>query len=250
MAKRKRDEGNGVPEWVVTYGDLMSLLLTFFILLAAFSELKQEREYLDVVRSIKEAFGYVGDDGRMPMDDDTQSMLMATREHRGRRRDDEPAAVAKNTPNVSGRSDTVSHINEGIKRIIGGNATFAPASTELSEDAKLVLRQAAEEIRGLNYLVYIKGHAYGPEDRTGGDDLVDLSYRRAREAIRFLVEEGGVDPQILRAYPAGDMEPASGGEFPGAVGAQSRRVQVIQTEILIDELVDDPYGTGRPSDGR
>ncbi len=27
------DDGGGVPEWVVTFGDMMSLLLTFFIML-------------------------------------------------------------------------------------------------------------------------------------------------------------------------------------------------------------------------
>ena len=43
MAKKGRPPPPGVPEWVVTYGDLMSLLLCFFILLAAFSEIKQER---------------------------------------------------------------------------------------------------------------------------------------------------------------------------------------------------------------
>ena len=57
MAKRKKAEGGDIPEWVVTYGDLMSLLLCFFILIAAFSEIKKEREYQEVVRSIQEAFG-------------------------------------------------------------------------------------------------------------------------------------------------------------------------------------------------
>ncbi|MBL4886213.1 MAG: flagellar motor protein MotB, partial [Planctomycetaceae bacterium] len=32
------DEPPGVPEWVVTYGDMMSLLLTFFIMLVSLSE--------------------------------------------------------------------------------------------------------------------------------------------------------------------------------------------------------------------
>ncbi len=62
--KQKKDSG-GVPEWVVTYGDMMSLLLCFFILLAAFSELKREHEYQRVVTAVKEAFGYSGGVGVM-----------------------------------------------------------------------------------------------------------------------------------------------------------------------------------------
>jgi flagellar motor protein MotB len=53
MPKRRQESGGGVPEWVVTYGDLMSLLLCFFILLAAFSELKQPREFREVLEKIK-----------------------------------------------------------------------------------------------------------------------------------------------------------------------------------------------------
>ena len=32
----------GVPEWVVTFGDMMSLLLTFFIMLVSMSEIRQD----------------------------------------------------------------------------------------------------------------------------------------------------------------------------------------------------------------
>ncbi len=36
-------EDDGAPEWVVTYGDLMSLLLTFFILVLSFADMEAER---------------------------------------------------------------------------------------------------------------------------------------------------------------------------------------------------------------
>ena len=45
--RRKNDrqapsnEGGGAPDWTVTYGDLMSLLLTFFILIASFSSIQE-----------------------------------------------------------------------------------------------------------------------------------------------------------------------------------------------------------------
>ena len=35
----------GVPEWVVTYGDMMSLLLTFFIMLVSLSEVVADQKY-------------------------------------------------------------------------------------------------------------------------------------------------------------------------------------------------------------
>jgi len=48
----------GIPEWVVTFGDMMSLLLTFFIMLVSLSEIKEEEQYQAMTDSIQESFGY------------------------------------------------------------------------------------------------------------------------------------------------------------------------------------------------
>ena len=58
MAMPEEDGPPGVPEWVVTYGDMMSLLLTFFIMLVSMSEIRNDegsvRAMLD---SLRERFG-------------------------------------------------------------------------------------------------------------------------------------------------------------------------------------------------
>ena len=41
----EEEESMGIPEWVVTFGDMMSLLLTFFIMLVSLSEMKEEEKY-------------------------------------------------------------------------------------------------------------------------------------------------------------------------------------------------------------
>ena len=47
----------GAPAWVVTFGDLMSLLLTFFVLLLSFSRVEVSQRYEDINGSMKKAFG-------------------------------------------------------------------------------------------------------------------------------------------------------------------------------------------------
>ena len=242
MARRKEDKPE-IPEWVVTYGDLMSLLLCFFILLAAFSELKQEREYLDVIKSIKQAFGYEAGVGRSPTEDPPQNSVVNLMEELNLR--SRESSADRYTDNIHSRSTTTTYLTEGVRFVIGGAITFSPASAELSDAAKDVLRDAAGKIRGTRTKVEIRGHAHGYEDTTGGLDLYDLSYRRAKTALDFLVNECNVSPMILVPVGVADHEPAEPDPFIAATGAESRRVQIIKTEIAVDELNRDAYGTGR-----
>ena len=46
----------GAPGWVVTFGDMMSLLLTFFILLLSFATMDILR-YVELAGTIKQGFG-------------------------------------------------------------------------------------------------------------------------------------------------------------------------------------------------
>ena len=52
------EAGPGVPEWVVTYGDMMSLLLTFFIMLVSMSEIVSDQRYRAVLESLHQRMGY------------------------------------------------------------------------------------------------------------------------------------------------------------------------------------------------
>ncbi len=56
MAKKACDCPAGLPEWLVTFADLMSILVCFFVLIISFSI--QDKEKLQVVAgSMREAFG-------------------------------------------------------------------------------------------------------------------------------------------------------------------------------------------------
>ncbi|SHM45699.1 OmpA/MotB family protein [Roseibium suaedae] len=56
MARKKPQGGGGAPEWLVTFADLMSLLVCFFVLIISFSI--QDKQKLQVVAgSMREAFG-------------------------------------------------------------------------------------------------------------------------------------------------------------------------------------------------
>ena len=54
--EQEEDESPGIPAWMATFADLMSLLMCFFVLLLSFSEMDVEK-YKQVAGSMKNAFG-------------------------------------------------------------------------------------------------------------------------------------------------------------------------------------------------
>jgi len=253
MPKKKKDEEPGVPEWLVTYGDLMSLLLSFFILLAAFSELKQPREFRKVMEYIKEALGSSGGLGQADIPESATNATLSLLEEQAKRGEDALFINKQNEDNVVGRHDKVSVVHEGDFFAKGGSMEFGPGESELTPDARRVLlEQVAPELRGRNNIARIVGHAWGYEDSAAGahgeksaDGLMMIAYKRAMAVHDVLVREGGVEPRILRIELAADREPAELPSFNATGGAQNRRVQVYLTDRMVSEVHPDPLGTGR-----
>ncbi|MEL6741835.1 MAG: flagellar motor protein MotB [Planctomycetota bacterium] len=245
MAKRKKPTGNPIPEWVVTYGDLMSLLLCFFILLAAFSELKQEREYQKVVDAIKESLGFRGGLGVANTDSSVTNSVTSLNEERAKRAGDKRDSNINWDSNVVGREDQVSVIHEGQMAAIGGTLPFEPGDAELSDFHQEMLRsEVAPRIRDQRFIVRVVGHAWGVADVGSGKTLDELAFDRALAVKAFLVQECGVDATILRVESAGATEPVSLDGGGGEAGGGNRRVQVWQTGRTVDQTHPDPNFTG------
>lgn len=239
----------GIPEWIVTFGDMMSLLLCFFILLAAFSELKKEEEYQRVVSGVKEAFGYSGGVGVLPSDDlPLRSMLelmetMAARQAKETRQSESPQE------SMQGKNSKVSKVQEGMMFTIGGHLTFSPGLADLKPEAHVELVRVANLIKGRRNKISIRGHAAKkqlPPD-SPYKDLLDLSYYRAKAVADFLVREGGLDPAVIVIEALGDSEPLRQRAYSEAAQTANRRVEVIMTEVMIDDL--QPSGGGLTDEG-
>ncbi len=56
MARKKKEECKSIPGWLISFGDLMSLLLTFFILLFSMGTISLEKFHM-AIKGITESFG-------------------------------------------------------------------------------------------------------------------------------------------------------------------------------------------------
>ncbi len=237
MAKRKKKAAPGVPEWVVTFGDMMSLLLCFFILLQMFSEIKQDHEYQRVITAIKEAFGYSGGVGVLPIDDppvrsiiEQLEEMMAVKQHEFVNSSQSP------TNSLDGQRMRVRKLREGVVFTIGGPSMFDEYSAEIKPSVRRELEKLAILLAGRNNKIVIKGHAASKylKDSSAFKDLDDLSYARAKNAKNVLVELG-LEDRVFRLEAVGTREPFRPRAIDPNFAAENRRVEIILTEQLVEE---------------
>ncbi len=142
MAKRTRarTERAGAPMWVVTFGDMMALLLCFFILLQMFSELKQERQYQRVITAIREAFGYSGGIGVLPLrDPPVRSIVEQLEEMALKQYEDTKTTSRSPVDSIEGAFVRVKKVREGTMFTIGGPAGFDELSAEVNQSFRAEL---------------------------------------------------------------------------------------------------------------
>lgn len=245
MPEKKEAPKAEVPEWVLTFGDLMSLLLCFFILLAAFSEIKKPKEYREIIDAINESMGASGGMGMAHLLERLDNSMVTSKDSRARRDGDKKSTDENVSTNVPGKESEVSIVQEGARHAIGASIIFEAGSYELTKrDKDLIRTQIAPKIRGLKYICPVVGHAWGIEEKRSGMGFDELAYKRAQTVKDFLVREGGVDSTILRVESAGNTEPVELGSSSGQGGDSNRRVQIYQTGRTVEQTHPDPNFTG------
>jgi chemotaxis protein MotB len=234
MAEHECDCPEGVPDWVVTFGDMMSLLLTFFILLVSMSEMRNERRVTAMMQAMREQFGYDSSKAAsVPGHHPAMSQKMSNVANLGRskRKNREEGGSNSVRAPVGAHARVRSIRTSGMDRK-GGVVLFKGTSLQLDESAREQLASVAEQIRGLPQVIEVRGHATVVTDR-GSADAWDLGYRRARVVMQHLVELG-VDSRRFRLEDAGPNEPAHISDDPELL-KENVRVEVYLRQQLADE---------------
>ncbi|TWU57440.1 OmpA/MotB family protein [Rubripirellula reticaptiva] len=231
----------GIPEWVVTFGDMMSLLLTFFIMLVSLSEIKEEETYQALVDSMQQQFGYAKTlDALAPGDARPRSTAFKPLATTGRakKKDTANGGVPEKAP--TGEEPLVRIIRPGQVTAVGSVVFFEIGSDTISRSAEAVLVDLASQLRGKPQKIEVRGHVSAEfAARTeGSDEAVMLGIRRASVVQRYLINQAGINPHRFRISSAADSEPMSRGGQGKSI-SKNARVEV----FMLDETVDDLAGT-------
>ena len=231
------DDSAAAPGWTVTYADLMSLLLTFFILLASMSEIRENDKYQGMADSLHEQFGRASSsDALRPGEAKPRNALFASLALGGReKRQSLLRDQNENAKSQAEASPRVRVVKAGSRTTVGTVVYFNEPSAELTDEAREDLVETAELLRGKPQKIEIRGHTSQRSADSSGGDAWSLAYHRAESTMDFLVEQLKIEPKRIRLSVAGTHEPASTSADPDAQAANTR-VEV----FLLDEVVDAP----------
>ena len=260
MAKKKRGEAHaGGHGWFVTFADLMGLMMSFFVMLVAFSN--QDQTKLKIVAgSMREAFGvanarYSGvieTDGlptrpklknvdHIPPeeasntpspDEKEQAKLYGARIKTDREFALASASLRQALQDMPEMTELSKHImfeetKQGLNLEIvdqDGRSMFAEGSREPYERTRMLIRKLAAPLRQSPLRVAIVGHTSSEfTSPRPGYDAFDLSADRAN-AVRQILERAGLpSTHIFSVSGKADSEPL----FPDDPSlAANRRVTI------------------------
>ncbi len=183
--------------WAVTYGDLMSYLMIFFLVLFSFSIAKTDkaktRKYEESLVNIQKAFG-----GKL---DKKQVERAKAQDQEDKVADKLKESMANNQMSNLVQIDSNEH---RVRLVLTEAVLFDSGKADLRGRAKDVLKSIAEELKKLPNEVQVEGHTDNVPIRAGRYATNwELSMARAYSVIQFL-ESTGMDPKKLAGIGYGE----------------------------------------------
>ncbi len=201
MAAKKPKCPAGAPMWMVTFSDMVTLLLTFFVLLLSMANMDQIK-FNQASDSLAGAFGVLGSDRKTaveqprvvsysPMDDDFTSRVY--RRIKSKLRE---LKLNREIEVVKDRGAVILRIDEAV--------LFTSGSSALQPDAEAVLRKVAELVKPLPLNLKIEGHT---DDQGNELNNWNLSVNRAVAVLRFMATNELVPLTRMAATGYGSQKP-------------------------------------------
>ena len=234
MARRKpkAKEGGGSPAWMTTFSDLMSLLLTFFILLFSMSSVSEEK-FQAASQSIQTA---LSTGGTSIIEGSGSASGTGTGESESQVEDaalpPEVQEMYEQVQEYLKENDldstlTITGDEKGIYVDIQESILFDSGRAVVKPEGRQTLDKLAKLLDEFDNRVIVEGYTDNvPTGSSGFPTNWELSTERAISVLRYLTEENSLPPERFSATGFGEYNP----KFPNDSAenrAHNRRVNIV-----------------------
>lgn len=229
MKRRKHNEEHENAErWLLTYADLITLLLAFFIMMYVFSK-KDAQKYDEVASHLKTIFsGGTGLAGKGSVTAASPIDMPSKGASSGEiKRQLESELMDSNRNKPGGENISVLSDERGIVIRVLDKAFFDEGKAELKDGAKGALDKIVPIIKSVDNHVRIEGHTDNvPINTNEFKSNWELSVRRATEVVRYFVEKRGLPPDRISATGYAEYRPIVQNNSPKNKSL-NRRIEII-----------------------
>lgn len=234
----------GAPAWIVTFTDMMSLLLTFFVLLLTFTT-KNTGKLSRMSGALRAQFGGIGDVGivrRAVMTPDTVGK--GPQGEQGNtapflRQDFEGELSDRVQDKAAFKTQlTFDDVLEGVRlkvHLDGGAEIFRLGTADLEENARDVLTEMGDFMRTQRVRIVIEVWVDGKTWKFSSmRDPWDLTAAQA-QSVAEVLEKAGMIPELIAIAPKGEIATERPNET-AVERAKNRRVELIVMPLDMDPL--------------
>ena len=237
MAREKQEASYNPLGWMVTFSDLVTLLLTFFVMLLAMKAPE--------VKKLKEAFGIFsqGKGGIMSEVGDLKAErlreLISANPDLLLPESGVGAVDEQSDLKMKGRSEAgiLAALLKGIKFrseergtviTLANDLLFAPGSATLTPQATELIERVGDALMLSTQPVLVEGHTdnTSPTAQSSLGDNWRLSLARAVAVLREILRQGRIEPNRLRVGALGDSRPVASNATPQG-RAMNRRTELV-----------------------
>lgn len=194
--------------WMTSYGDMMTLLLVFFVLIVSMSTIDPVRVQ-QVTQQMREAM--TGEDINVPTLKEIEEEL-------------EESIEELNIEDVV----KVEHSKDGVQLVMKGESFFASGSATLLPQTYSFLNEVAWQIAKNPYMVSVEGHTDNiPISTARYPSNWELSAARAASVVRYF-EQRNIPRERMRIIGWADAKPVDPdlGNSTAQARAQNRRIVI------------------------
>lgn len=235
--KRKKQEEGGGDGWLTTFSDLMSLLLTFFILLFSMSNVS-EAKFNSASQSIQDAL--IGETGGGSIIEGAGISNLDTGNGTGgieqsESTNDIPLQVTRMYEEAMalieeegiGDQISVSSDQDGVYLDIQESILFGMGDANISSVGRETLDSLTELLEFSGNDIIVEGFTDNvPIQSTRYPSNWELSSARAMAVVRYLVEENNIEPSRMSGRGYGEFNPVVPNDT-AENRAKNRRVNIV-----------------------
>ena len=198
------EERGSAPRWMVTYGDMMTLLLTFFVMLLTYSAIDIVK-FEEAISSLQGTLGIMRKSGKEVMNfpnrmiGNRQKQQMETTTRRLKKLIEQERLE---------HAVSVGQTDKGLLIRISSPMLFDLGQADIKPDIRPFLDKLVGIVVRWESPVRVEGHTDDLPIRTAQfPSNWELSTARAVNVLRYLIEKGGTDPKNLSAVGYGEYHP-------------------------------------------